>query len=110
MKRLILIGALTLVAAGSTSAYAGFNKGKAEKFARKNDTAINCYHLFDETKQKIKRDIAKGVIIATAYSKGMNKQEAIYAIGYGVGKLTTTFEARPKQRLALTAKLAKECK
>ncbi|MFS8181619.1 hypothetical protein ACMG4P_08645 [Pseudovibrio denitrificans] len=110
MKQQVILGGLLMLAASASVANAGFNQSRAEKFAKKNEEHITCYYLYGLTEQSGKQDIARGIITAMAYAKGMNKQEAVYALGYGSGKIAALLEADPDHREDLIQEHSKDCK
>ncbi|KZL01797.1 hypothetical protein PsAD5_00367 [Pseudovibrio sp. Ad5] len=110
MSKRVILGGLAMLTASASVADAGFNQSRAEKFARKNEKHIICYYLYGLTNQSSKQDIARGVITAMAYAKGMKKQEAIYALGYGSGKISAILEADPDHSEDLIQEHSKDCK
>ncbi len=110
MKRLLIASGLAVIAAASVStAHAGYNQNRAEKFAHKQQNRITCYYLFGLMNQEGKQDVLRGLITASAYAKGMNKQEAIYAIAYGSGKIAATLAEAPDRRDELIEEHSKDC-
>jgi hypothetical protein len=89
---------------------AGFNKNKAELFSQRQLDTITCYHLHSETWKKVKSGITKGILIDKARKFGLDKAESNYAIGYGVGRLTAAFEARPGLRKLFVSKIITDCR
>ncbi len=110
MKLRVIVGGLILLATGASAADAGFSQNRAEKFAHKNQKHITCYYLYGLNDQDGKQDIARGLITAKAYAKGMNKQEAIYALGYGAGKFASLLAEQPDRRDELISEHGKNCK
>ncbi|GHB34853.1 hypothetical protein GCM10007094_25360 [Pseudovibrio japonicus] len=102
-------GGLILFAASISTADAGYNQSRAEKFAYKQQDRITCYYLYGLSNQSGKQDVLRGLITASAYAKGMNKQEAIYAIAYGSGRIAATLAEDPDRRDELISEYSKDC-